>query len=296
MMVGGKERAVRLWKSTDLLNWEVIGDIPNKAAECIDMYTVAVDGDRNNMKWIIADAATRYEVGEFDGTVWKVLGDKDKDGNRFKFDYGDAYYAAQAFNQGPGGRVVHVGWLRSKQQGYRPFLDAGMPFTQQMSIPAEITLKNTPEGIRMFRNPVKEIEKLYSSTKTIKDTVSAKANVELSSLSAELIDMTAEFSPSDLTLDIRGLKINYDAGKGQFNFTNTKRIEGEKPAFLKNPKFKGRKYRDTGFRAIPAPAVKGRAAPVDSPRAFTGIHHTSRLPPRSEMKKSCFPSQDHTGL
>ena len=48
MMIGGPERKVRLWKSTNLLDWEHAFDIPNKAAECIDMYRVAVDGDPNN--------------------------------------------------------------------------------------------------------------------------------------------------------------------------------------------------------------------------------------------------------
>ena len=259
MMVGGKERAVRLWKSTDLLNWEILGDIPNKAAECIDMYTVAVDGNNSNMKWVIADAGTRYEVGDFDGKKWIGLGDKDKNDKRFQFDYGDAYYAAQVFNQGPDKRVVHVGWLRSKQQGYRPFLEAEMPFTQQMSIPAEITLKTTPEGIRMYRNPVKEIENLYTKTTKIENLNHTEVNTKLASLSPELIDMTVVFEPSsNATFNIRGLKINYDYGKKEFNFTNTKRIEGEKPAFLKNPKFKGRKYRDTGFRAIPAQPVNGK--------------------------------------
>ncbi|MFT5129494.1 MAG: arylsulfatase A, partial [Rhodothermales bacterium] len=93
MMIGGPERAVRLWKSTHLLDWKIIGDIPNKAAECIDMYQI---GD----KWGIADANTRYEVGDFDGETWTGHGAEGQAGNRLKFDYGDAYYAAQAFNQG----------------------------------------------------------------------------------------------------------------------------------------------------------------------------------------------------
>ncbi len=110
MMIGGPDRLVRLWKSTNLLDWEIIGDIPNKAAECIDMYAVPVDGDPENVRWIISDAGAHYEIGEFDGKTWKGYGAMDADDRRLKFDYGDAWYAAQAFNQGPDGRVVHVGW------------------------------------------------------------------------------------------------------------------------------------------------------------------------------------------
>ncbi|MEM7143659.1 MAG: glycoside hydrolase family 32 protein [Verrucomicrobiota bacterium] len=253
MMIGGEDRAVRLWKSKDLLNWEPFLDIPNKAAECIDMYSVAIDGDSENRKWVIADAATRYEVGEFDGENWTGLGDSDADGVRLKFDYGDAYYAAQAFNQAPEGRVVHVGWLRSKQPGYRPFLEAGMPFTQQMSIPAEITLRSTPDGIRMFRNPVQEIESLYSKTNRFENLTAKAANAKLSQLDPELIDMTLDFVPSEnFTLDVRGLKIDYDATTQEFVFTNKARVEGEKAAWNKRGP-----YRDDGVRRIPAPAVDG---------------------------------------
>ena len=199
MMIGGPDRKVRLWKSTNLLDWEHAFDIPNKAAECIDMFEVAVDGDPNNTQWVIADAGTHYEVGEFDGTTWKGFGDTDKDDKRLRFDYGDAWYAAQAFNQAPDGRSVHIGWLRSKQPGYRPFLQANMPFTQQMSIPVEISLRTTPDGIRMFRNPVKEIESLYSKSTKLCDLSVKDANAKLAELTPELIDMTLAFEPFRLT-------------------------------------------------------------------------------------------------
>ncbi len=254
MMIGGPDRLVRLWKSTNLLDWEVIGDIPDKAAECIDMYHVAVDGDPDNRKWVIADAGTFYEIGDFDGKTWKGFGDKDQDENRLRFDYGDSYYAAQVFNQGPQGRVVHVGWLRSKQPGFRPFLEVNMPFTQQMSIPAEITLRTTAEGLRMYRNPVKEIEKLYHSTTELSDLTATEFNAKLVSLTPELIDLTLTFAPKgDFALNVRGLPIRYDSTTQEFVFINKERVEGEKAAWSREGP-----YRDNGIRRIPAPAVEGK--------------------------------------
>ena len=253
MMVGGPDRAVRLWKSTDLLNWEIIGDIPNKAAECIDMYHVAVDDDPNNRKWVISDAGSHYEVGEFDGTTWKGFGDKGKDDKRLRFDYGDAWYAAQAFNQAPDGRTVHVGWLRSKQRGYRPFLEANMPFTQQMSVPIEMDLRTTPDGIRMFRNPVKEIEQLYAKSTKLEAVSVKEANTKLAELTPELIDMTLRCAAEDFTLNVRGLQIRYQADSQEFVFTHTARVEGEKAAWNRPGP-----YRDNGVRRIPAPPVDGK--------------------------------------
>lgn len=264
MMIGGPERAVRLWKSKDLKTWDVAFDIPGKAAECIDMYILPVDGDKNNMKWVIADANTRYEVGDFDGKSWKGFGEKDVNGKRLQFDFGDSYYAAQAFNQAPENRVVHIGWLRSKKT-YRPFLEAGMPFTQQMSIPTEISLRTTPEGIRMFRNPVSEIEKLYTRTDKFENLTVKDANLKLSKHSPELIDMTVSFAPkSDLTLNVRGLKIHYNKSKNHLEFINSQwaesleraRVSANEKQRKRLPVFKNGQV--PGKSIIPVPMINGK--------------------------------------
>ena len=259
MELGGPNHIVRLWRSTDLIHWAPFLDIPDKSAECINMYPVPLDGDPKNLKWVIADAGTAYEVGDYDGKTWKGFGDKDKDGRRLKFECGDCYYAAQRFNQAPDNRMVHVGWLRSAAPGFSPFVDGGMPFTQQLSVPAEITLRTTPEGIRMYRNPVKEISVLYAKSDKFKDLTLAEANAKLSALKPELIDMTVAFVPAgDLTLTVRGLKIEYVAARKIFVFTNSVRAEAEKAGMLKLPPDKQRTYKDTGRREIPAPEVDGK--------------------------------------
>ena len=255
MELGGAGRIVRIWRSTDLLHWETVCDIPNKSAECINMYAVPLAGDPKNLKWVIADAGTAYEVGDFDGKKWTGFGDTDKSGKRLKFEYGDSYYASQRFNQAPDNRMVHIGWLRTGSM----FTDAGMPFTQQLSVPAEISLRTTPDGIRMFRNPVKEIAGLYSKTDKFENLSVENANAKLSGLHPELIDMSIAFSPAgDLTLNVRGLPIHYDASKKEFVFNNTARVESEKTAMLKLPPDKRKPYIDNGHRAIPAPEVDGK--------------------------------------
>ena len=225
------------------MNWETVCDIPNKSAECINMYSVPVDGDPQNVRWVINNAGTSYEIGDFDGTKWTGLGDKDKAGRPLIFEYGDCYYAVQTFNQAPDHRVVHVGWLRTGSL----LTDAGMPFTQQLSIPAEITLRTTPDGLRMFRNPVKEIAELYAKTSKFDNVTVEAANTHLATLSPELMDMTIAFVPArDLTLNVRGLPIRYDAAKKEFAFTNTARVEREKAAMSKLPPAKPQLYKDTG--------------------------------------------------
>ena len=254
MFVGGPDHAVRLWRSSDLMKWEVLQDIPDKAAECINMFPIALDGDPKNRKWVITSAGTGYAVGEFDGKQW--TGPK---GYPSRFQYGDSYYAAQAFNMAPDGRIVNIGWMTSAAPGYNPFVESHQPFTQQLSIPTELTLRTTPAGIRLCQYPVKEIAALYAKSDKFENLTLAEANAKLSTLKPELIDMTVAFVPAgNLSLTVRGLKIDYDAAKKEFVFTNTARVEGEKAAILKLPPEQQTPYPDTGRRAIPAPEVDGK--------------------------------------
>ena len=258
MEIGGPQKLVRIFKSTDLLHWEVLEDIPNKAAECINMFAVPLDGDPKNLKWVITDAGTHYEIGDYDGVKWTGRGESgEKRKDKPVFDYGDCYYAAQVFNDAPDHRAVQIGWLKSKAAD-DPFVDAGMPFTQQLSIPVEITLRTTPEGIRMFRNPVKEIANLYTKSFKAENLSVEAANAKLAALSPELIDLSIAVVPAgDLTLNVRGLPIQYDAANKEFVFNNTARVEGEKAGMSAKPSKKQKPVRD-GIKAIPAPEVDGK--------------------------------------
>ena len=254
MEIGGPDHAVRLWRSTDLLNWQDFQDIPNKSAECINMFPVALDGDPNNKKWVINNAATVYEVGDFDGQKWTGFGSKG-----LRFQYGDSYYAAQTFNTAPDNRTVNIGWMTNCEPGYNVHAENGMPFNQQLTIPTELSLRTTPEGIRLYQYPVKEIEKLYIKTDKWENLTIEDANKKLSALKPELIDLSLSFAPAgDFVLNVRGQKIEYKAAKKEFVFTNTARMEGMKAAMLKLPPEKQKPNPDTGRRAIPAPAVNGQ--------------------------------------
>jgi fructan beta-fructosidase len=263
MMVGGEKREVRLWKSTDLLNWEHIMDIPDKSAECIDMYEIPVDGDVNNTRWVISNAGTRYEIGEFDGRSWNGYGERDEDNRPLHFDYGDSYYAAQVFNNAPDNRAVHIGWLHCKEF-YRPFIEANMPFTQQMSFPAEITLHSTDNGIVLRRNPVREIERLYVKSDAFDHGTLGEINAELAGLSPELIDMTLRIKPdADFVLNVRGLPIKYDLKRQVVVFNNSQRgaaiAEASKAKKKNSPQPFNPKHQ-YGLKEIPAPLQNDRVS------------------------------------
>ena len=104
-----------------------------------------VEGARSG----VGDAGLRVQ-----GSGWRVqlrpvpCGDC---GGNFLTSFRICIYAPHA----SGGRITEISPAAPIQ-----LLQAGMSFTQQMSVPVEITLRTTPDGIRMYRNPVKAIENL----------------------------------------------------------------------------------------------------------------------------------------
>jgi len=66
---------------------------------------------------------------------------------------GDAFgKGPQCFSRAPDGRIIQVGWGKIETPD--------MPFNQVFSLPMDLTLRTTDEGLRLFGNPVKEIETL----------------------------------------------------------------------------------------------------------------------------------------
>ncbi len=174
----------------------------------------AVDGDENNKKWLLFDASFDYEIGEFDGTTFTT------DKKVGKGDFGKNYYAAQTFNNSPDGRTVVISWMRGSD-----FNKVGMPFNQQMSFPTTMKLRTTPEGVKLFRWPIKEIERLYTKRHEFINRPIAELATSLSGIEAELIDASIEFDPKEtgnVEWNLRGLKVSYDAAKQQLLYQGSR--------------------------------------------------------------------------
>ena len=207
---------VRFFTSDNLTDWTMASDFERKwAFECMDFVELPVDGDLNNKKWLLYDANFDYEIGEFDGktfTTDKKLG---------KGDFGRNFYAAQSFNNSPDGRTVIIGWMRDRKEHFQKL---GMPFNQQMSFPTTMELRTTPEGIHLFRWPIKEIESLYTKKHELSNRPIQELVAELGGIETELIDASIEFDPKetgDLEWTLRGLKVSYDPTQQQFLYKDT---------------------------------------------------------------------------
>ena len=89
---------------------------------------------------------------------------------------------------------------------------SGMPFNGQMSIPTSLTLKTLPEGVRLTRMPVKELDVLRLKTDSVKDITLSAGQNPLSGISGDLFDIQAEFElagASEFGLKVRGTTVAY---------------------------------------------------------------------------------------
>jgi len=141
--------------STNLLEWKDENNpIPN-SFECPDFFQLPLDGDKNNLKWVLIRGNGKYSIGTFDGTKFT------EETPQYSSDGGPNFYATQSWgNTETGdGRRIQAAWMRG---GVYP----DMPFNQQVSFPCELTLHTTTDGPRLFRLPIREIATLHKHLDT----------------------------------------------------------------------------------------------------------------------------------
>ena len=144
-----------LFSSPDLKSWTHQQDLTLPGvSECPDFFELPVDGDPSNTRWVFWGASGGYLLGRFDGRTFTPETDV------LQAEQGANGYAAQTWSDVPAGdgRRVQISWMRN---GRYP----AMPFNQQMTFPVELTLRTLPEGIRLCREPVAEIETLHERTR-----------------------------------------------------------------------------------------------------------------------------------
>jgi fructan beta-fructosidase len=192
-----------LFSSPDLKHWTHLQDLEMAGCgECPDFFPMALDGDSSKIKWVFTAANGEYLVGSFDGRQYVP------EQEVRRVDFGRSFYAVQTFNDIPpaDGRRIQIAWMRD---GKYP----GMPFNQQMSFPAELTLRGTADGPRLFRNPVREIDLLHGVEYRWTDSVLKPGGDLLAPVSGELFDIRADIEIDDATevgLTVRGEPITYD--------------------------------------------------------------------------------------
>jgi sucrose-6-phosphate hydrolase SacC (GH32 family) len=186
MLLYGKDQ-YHILTSANLLDWKDEHHPIAKSYECPDFFELPiVGGDAETKKWVLIQGSGKYSIGQFDGTKFT------EETERFSCDIGPNFYATQTWaNTETGdGRRIQCAWMRG---GSYP----NMPFNQQVSFPCELTLHDTPEGLRLFRTPIREITLLHKTPDTWKDRTLSKGQALPLEPSGDSFHILAELSIED---------------------------------------------------------------------------------------------------
>ena len=195
VMVLFEDGAHSIFTSSDLKNWTRQGSVDG-FHECPELFPLAVDGNPEDIRWVMYGASGAYHIGSFDGRTFKP-----ETKAKIRFNHGGHHYAAQTFSNtvGTPPRRIQMTWQRS-----------------QISLPVELSLRTTPLDLRLCALPVREIRNLYVSSKSFdaSELKEGQAN-PLAGLRGGLydIELDARFAGAKhLELGVRGKTIRYDVG------------------------------------------------------------------------------------
>jgi sucrose-6-phosphate hydrolase SacC (GH32 family) len=198
-MIRYEKKGFAFYRSPDLLQWAWLSRIEGYY-ECPDFFELPVLNAPGQRRWVLIDGNGSYVLGRFDGT--RFLPETDK----LQVEYGKALYATQTWKLSmEPGRVYQMAWMRYP-------IAKEITWNGQMSFPVELTLRAFPDGIRLCREPIDELNNLRIAQHTWENLPLPAGGITIPELSGDLIDIRAEMKPagaSDFGLTIYGHEIRY---------------------------------------------------------------------------------------
>ena len=232
VVVKANEKKVAIFTSANLITWEHQSDFGPLAAqggdwECPDLIQLPVDGDTTKKSWVMivslnpggieGGSGTQYFVGNFDGKSFKPSQSYEK---AQWIDYGKDNYAGVTFSNMPDSRNILIGWMSSWQYA------SGLPktlWTGAMTIPRELTLTKSKNGISLVSNPIQELNSLHTGKTYKESNIKVKGTQNLKGISGRELDITMTIVPNKtgksginvLTGNKEFTQIGYDANSGE---------------------------------------------------------------------------------
>ncbi len=197
----GGARSIAFHSSPDLKKWSFESKIDG-FFECPELFELAVDGEPGRRLWVLYAADGEYRLGTFDGRRFTP------ETSKYRLWHGN-FYASQTFSDTPDGRRIVIGWGNG-------IAFPGEPFNQQMTLPCELTLRPTSEGVRLFARPVAELATLRGAEHVVEGFTVHGGEQALAGPAGDLLEINAEANVGDkgaFTLNLRGTPVGYDASK-----------------------------------------------------------------------------------
>jgi fructan beta-fructosidase len=198
-MVRYERQGFAFYKSTDLLHWTWLSRLEGYF-ECPDFFELPIVDKPGEHRWVLVDGNGTYQVGTFDGEQFSPQTGK------LHVEYGKALYATQTWKRTiEGGAVCQMAWMRQP-------LKPPLTWNGQMCFPVELTLRSFPEGIRLCRQPIDEINNLSISRQTWHDLTIGPVVAKDPAIRVDLLDIRLEIEPgaaTDFGLIVRGQPVRY---------------------------------------------------------------------------------------
>ena len=218
MITGGWANA-RLFSSDDLFNWSLDSEIldyfgNNLQTECPDIFPLAVDGDAENVKWVITTAGTSYIVGRLEQIDGKFVFIAEAPGYKMyncipTWTNQGEMYATQSYYNDKTGRRILVSWMIDRTANDIE----NKEWNGAQSLPLETDLITVNGMIVMRGYPVEEVESLRGTKRLELAEVSIGENAAnpLEGIALNTFDM-------ELTLDVgtaRTIVLEMRKGEGE---------------------------------------------------------------------------------
>jgi fructan beta-fructosidase len=163
---------IGFFASPDLKSWSSLSRFGKGTGahggvwECPDLFPLAV-AETGETKWVLlvslnpggpqGGSATQYFIGEFDGTSF--VPDADLQTPQW-IDWGRDNYAGVTVSDAPGGRRIFIGWMSNWDYATKVPTN---PWRSAMTLPRELSLHRTGDGLRLRSAPVAEFDRLKSA-------------------------------------------------------------------------------------------------------------------------------------
>lgn len=198
---------ISFYTSPNLKQWTYRSKI-NGYFECPDIFQLPVDGDTNSLMWLLCDASSGYQLGQFNGVTFTPSTAKLPGNN------GSGFYASQTFaNMAPGdNRIVRIGWAQISAPN--------MPFNQMMYFPTELSLRTTTNGVRLHSTPIAEITNNAAVSYVWTNLTVSPGSNPLSGIRGTLFHVKALFATGTaqtVTFNFQGVTVTYNATTQQIS-------------------------------------------------------------------------------
>lgn len=206
-MIRYENRGFAFYHSSDLIRWTYLSRSEGYY-ECPDLLELPVENKPGQTHWVLIDGDGTYFLGRFDGNSFT------RESERLKVSYGEIY-ATQTWRKPKtsSGRPIQVAWTTYPNNEWTQSLT----WNGQLSFPCELRLCEVDGQVRLHREPIQALGKLYDGRRVVLHDVAATgASNPLKDCSLETCEVILAIKSVDgdgFRLTLGPATIHYDASK-----------------------------------------------------------------------------------